>query len=427
MAQSAEEYDAEQEKLLHKSEGEPSDDDVRLDIPKGPEVNPEVYRDVVPLLFRGFLTISAEINNVQIVFKSLNQHEFEMVRLLGGYTGDNATTRFWNMFLAYGVFVIDGQNVLVDRHRWMPKIAETFNDMQPGARSKVIRHLSELNRRAANATILTEAYAMENYSRYRWAQVHGLDLTLPAVTGIGGTDQIGLNWAQLAWRALNYFEDMSQTHERDWENAKFVGSCSAGKGISKVYNRDHDRHRKEAEDRIARKDRVLRHVFEGVPLDEDKVLRNGQVVQVAQTVEQLADQLEKTLRGEKDWHDEVVDAHEKRVRDQVQAQQAQRIMLAEESERKFEGRRVLGGTDMQGLTPQQAQERVQRARQIEAQKIANGFVYPDAEGQEKMERFLDRHGLLGPQIETTVETSDRDTSDVLPLPPPRDRGKPWRP
>lgn len=422
----AERYDEDQEKLRRTSEGEPDDEDVRVAIPTAPEVNPDVYRDVLPMIFRGFLTLSAEIHGVSFVFKSLNQHEFELVRLMGG-AASIRSSRFWDLFLAYGVFAIDGQNVLVDRQRWMSQIASTFRDMQPLAKNKVIRHLSELNRRAANATTLTEAYTTESYSRYRWAQVQGLDLSTPAVTGVPGTDLLGLNWAQLAWRALNYFEDTSAQQEREWENAKFIGSCSAGKGIQKVYNRDHDRHRKDAEQRIARKDRVLRHVMEGLPIDDTKTVRNGQVVEVAQTVEQLADQLDKSLRGEKDWHDQVVEQHEQRVKQQLQSRQEQFQELVRLSNEKFDGKRLVGSSELRGLSTAEVQERILRAKQLEAQAVAQGFVQPDAGQEERMSNFLDRHGLLGPGVETSIETSDRDPSGATPLPPSRDRGKPWRP
>lgn len=39
-----------------------------------------------------------------------------------------------------------------------------------------------------------------------------------------------------------------------------------------------------------------------------KVVRSDGSVQVARTVEELANQLQKDLRGERDWHDEVVAA-----------------------------------------------------------------------------------------------------------------------
>lgn len=427
MAQPAERYDEAQERLRQQAEGEQGEDDLRKAIPRAPEVNPEVYRDVVPLLFRGFLTLPAEINGVYFVFKSLNQHEFELVRLMGGGVGDTVPPRFWDLFLAHGVFLVDGQNVLVERQRWMPRIANVFRDLMPQAKAKVIRGLSELNRRAANATLLTEAYAMETYSRYRWAQFHGLDLSIPAVTGVGGTEGLGLNWAQLTWRALNYFEDLSAATERDWEHAKFVASSMAGKGIQKVYNRDHDRHRKEAEERIARKDKLLRHIFEGTPIEDGKTLRNGQVVTVAQTVEELADQLDKSLRGEKDWHDQVVEAHERRVREQNQAQHAQLRAMASEAADRFGDLSIVGGTDLTGLPSEEVQARIQRSKQLQAQALARGIVQPDPEKAERMEKFLTRHGLLGPEVETTVAPTERDPSQATPIPPQREPGKPWRP
>jgi hypothetical protein len=54
-----ERYEADQAKLRKELDGE-VDPKLSLQV-KPPEVNPEVYRDVVPLLFRGFLTVSAEI------------------------------------------------------------------------------------------------------------------------------------------------------------------------------------------------------------------------------------------------------------------------------------------------------------------------------------------------------------------------------
>lgn len=427
MPRAAGSYEEEQERLRRTSEGERDEDDPRLAIPKAPEVNPEVYRDVLPMLFRGFLTLPAEINGVFFVFKSLNHHEFEMVRLMGGGMGDHIPPRFWDLFLAHGVFLIDGQNVLVERQRWMPRIANVFRDLLPKAKAKVIRALSELNRRAANATLLTEAYAMETYSRYRWAQLHGLDLSMAAVTGVSGTDTLGLNWAQYTWRALNYFEDMSAATERDWEHAKFVASSMAGKGIQRVYNRDHDRRRKEAEERIARKDKLLRHVIEGAPMEDGTTIRNGQVVIVAQTVEELADQLDKSLRGEKDWHDQVIEAHEQRVKEQNSAQRAQLRTMAQDAAERFGDRSVVGETNLAPLSQAEVQERIQRSRQLQAQALARGVVSPEPEKEERMAKFLERHGLLGPDVETTVAPTDRDPSTATPIPPQREPGKPWRP
>ena len=396
---------------------------IRIPPPKEPEVNPEVYRDVIPMLTRGFLTEVAEINGVLFVFKSLNHHEMEMVKMVGGYRPDKAPSlRFWDLFLSYGVFMIDGSNILLDRDRWVHEIAKTFSVFPPDAKVRIIRHLSELNRRTVVATTLTEAYATENYSRYRWSQVAGLDLMSPALTGIGGTDRLGLNYAQLTWRSINYWEDMFEQSEREWENAKFVGSCFAGKGIQKVYNHDVDRRRKRKEDIIARKDQVLRLALFGEE-PNDKKQQGHAVVLAARTTEELAGQLEHDLRGEKDWHDQVIEAYDRLHRDTFQQQQERIKQLSEAHEDEFRGLSVVGGTDVaQGLTPAEVQERIQRRKQINNQHAHKQMA--QTQFQEKVERF---NSKLGYDIVVKTEKTDRDISDASPLPLPNHApGKPFR-
>lgn len=407
MAEAAEStYAAEQEALRKKQDGEVSlKDQLRV-----PEVNPEVYRDVTPMLFRGFLTVPATINDVHFVFKSLNQHEFELIRL-SGWEGSPA---FWDYFLAYAVLLVDGKNVIRDRDAWLDRLALTFHEMPRGARQKVIRYLSELNRRASDATILAEAYVMESASRFRWGQVQGLDLTQPAVTGIAGTELLGLNWAQLVWRALNYYEDMTLQTEREWEHAKFVGSCFAGKGVQKIYNQDNERRRKEHDERIARRERILRHVFEGTPLSQEQDAR-GRVMVHAKTVEELADQLEKSLRGEQDFHDRVISEWEAKQRQQLEDRRQHLHELVERNEAIFEGRSILGGTTIEGLTREEVEARAQRRRQLQAQANARMIVHPELHDP-KMSAFLDKQ---------FPEASSRDER-VVPLVSPREVGTPFR-
>ena len=291
-------YEDEQAKLLRQHEGKPAPaDEFHIQAPKEPEVDPKVYRDVEPMLFRGFLTVSAEIGNVLFTFKSLNHHEFDMLRLAGLNSGGVASEKVWNTFFAYCVFMIDGVNILPDRDRWISRLAGTFRELPKAARQLIVRHLSEINRRASDAVALTEAYATETYSRFRWAQMRGLDLSSPSVTGIHGTECLGLNWAQYIWRALNYFEDRNETLEREWEHAKFIGSCMAGKGISKVYQQDNDRRQKEKEERFARKDIILRQILLGEKLDEKQKQLQGAVLVSRRTVEDLTEQLEKDLKA----------------------------------------------------------------------------------------------------------------------------------
>jgi len=424
MSGAAQTYEAEQKKLQAEYSGQPQGD-IHITVPKEPEVNPEVYKDVEPMLYRGFLTVQAEINGVYFVFKSLNHHELELLRFSGGFRGDRVTAKFWDIFLAYGVFMVDGVNILAERDRWIPKLAETFGGLPKEARSMIVRHVGEVNRRSSNAVALTEAYAMEAMSRYRWMQLKGLDLSSPAVTGIEGTQRLGLNWAQHLWRALNHAEDRNEQHEREWENAKFVGSCFAGKGISKVYNQDNDRRRKDKEERLSRKDKVLREIVLGEKTEAHTLTIPGAVITAPRTVEELASQLEKDLRGDKDWHDKVIEAHETKIRNQYGERQAQLEVVAKENAVQFGDRSVVGGSDVQGLTPEEVAARVERRKQLQAQEAARRQVHPEIQ-DEKTQNFLNKWGVLGPEVATEISTTDQDISGAVPLPTVRAPATPFR-
>jgi hypothetical protein len=277
-------------------------EDIRIPAPKEPEVDPRIYRDVESMLFRGFLVLPASINRVNFVFKSINHREYEYLQWMTGPVGlstGKSVDKYYRSFMAYGVFMIDGQNILPEREIWVPQLEEMFAALPNGAKSKIIQYLSEVNRKASDALILTEAYQIESYSRYRWNQYKGLDLMSSSSTGINGTNNIGLNYAQLVWRALNQYEDMKDSAEREWDNAKFIGSCFAGKEIRKLYSQDKDRRNKEREEKIKRRDKLIRQVL--LRESPEEAQNQGRyVMQVARTSEELADQLERILRGERD-------------------------------------------------------------------------------------------------------------------------------
>lgn len=377
MTDAVQRYEAEQARLRRQEGIESGEDGVRIEPPKPPEVNPEILKDVEPLLFRGFLYVGAEINEVPFVFKSLNQHEFELLYLTVNPQTRQGVRRFYDYFLAYGVLMVDGVNVLPERDQWLPEIAKTFGDLDDNARRKVIRNLSEINRRASRATVLTEVYCMESMSRLRWSQYQTIDLTSPAVTGFAGTQNLGMNWAQLTWRAVNYFEDQREAHEREWENAKFIAGAFAGsKGLASVNSQDKQRREKDQNDRLARRDKVLRSVLLGESFGDET--SKGRPMKVARTVEELADQLEKDLRGEKDWHDQVVEEHERKAREAYDQRQQRLQDLRTAHIEQYGDRAVIGGTDaLEGLTPEQVQRRLRQRREETARRLASPPAYPE--------------------------------------------------
>lgn len=422
MDEAGQTYEDEQAALKQKYEGG-GGDDLHITAPEPfPEVNPEVFRDVEPLLFRGFITQAAEINGVSFVFKSINHREYELIGLStgGDFSKPSRVQSYYNLFLAYGVLMVDGQNVLGHRDQHISDLSQFFSDLPLGAQKKVIRYLSEINRRASRAVTLTEAFTIEAQSRLRWAQLRDMDMTSVAATGFPGSETLGLNWGQLTWRALNFYEDQRIQSEADWENAKFVASSMAGKGMSKVHSADRDRREKERKERIERRDKILRFAVLGEPMDK-VVSAGGPPVKVASTVAELADQLEKDLKGEKDWHDQVVEEQERRTREAYEQKSRRLQDLMEQHEQESGGKRVSGGSELAGLTPQQVQERLLRRRQLLAQKAASQIVYPELY-DERYSEFMDKWNL---PAAVAPKPTDRDPSSATPL-VARPKGTPWR-
>lgn len=361
MAHSAAEqtYEAQQHKL-REAHGLDEDDAETPEV-EIPEINPAVFKDVDPLLFRGFLTVPATINDVSFIFKSLNHHEFEWLSLTHTFRGAKAVQRYHAMFLAYGVAAAGGINVLKDRDEHLERLAGFFEGLPKGAQRRVVRHLSEVNRRATRAVLLTEPFVMENSSRLRWVQLKGMDLSSTAVTGFEGSQTLGLNWGQLTWRALNYLEDLKENAEREWENTKFIASSMAGKGIQRIYNADKRRRQEARTEQLARREKIIRYALLNEPLEESR--QQGNVI-VARTVGELTDQLERDLKGEKDWHDRVIEDHENRVRAEMQ-QRAEAVHEARAAHiQQFGERPVIAQTSTTGLTRAELQKRL-KERQVE--------------------------------------------------------------
>ena len=401
--------------------------DIVIDAPKEPEVNPIIYRDVESLIFRGFLILPTQINGVDFIFKSINHHEFEYIQWVSGSFGESRTEkaidRYYSTFLSYCIFMIDGENILPNRAKHIPQLQEFFNSLPPDSKTKVIRNLSEVNNRSSNAVTLTKAYQGERTSRFKWGQYRGLNLMSPASNGIPGSDQLGINYAQLVWRALNYYEDLRENSEREWDNSKFIGSCFAGKGVQKIYTQDKDRRQKEKEDRLKKRDQLIRQVMLREDPEEQKKSTRG-TMQVARTVDELADQLQKNLRGERDWHDEVVAAEQKRLLDQFNDRKVQLRELAEQREKEHGNLPYMTQSSMEGLTDAEVQQRIAMRKQLTYQRENARMVYPEML-DEKVDTFFEHMGSDDTYQGTRLGTTDRDTSSALPIPPARPRGTPF--
>lgn len=284
------------------------------------KVSTNVWDELETYIFRCFLTASANFSGIDFVFKTLNHHEVMNIAYHRPITGssEEVQRRYHATFISYSIFMMDGENVLLERTKNMRRLVKIFEKFDNTALEKIISNLSHLNKRASFLFPLTEVYIHENQSRSRWLQTKQVTVNTPSVTGIVGSDTIGMNYCQQVWTSLNQLQDLKDEIERDWNHSKFVGSCFNGKGVRPIEERDRGRREKERQEHDELKMKVLYRYLnrddKGNSIDPEDVmtLPDGRRVKVesrksSQTVDELADELSASLSGEKDAHDIAIE------------------------------------------------------------------------------------------------------------------------
>lgn len=289
------------------------------------KVDDGIWDELEKYLFTGFLTSSANILDRTFVFKSLNHNEIRNLDFFRPLRKSSLDVKisFRSSFIAHSIIFIDGENVLHDRMNHIRKLMETIGKVPSGIQEEMINNLSSLNSRANRLHPLTEVYAHENRSRFKWLHVQSAPINSSIITGISGTESLGMNYCQQMWVALNRLLDSRDRVEAEWSNAKFIGGCFAGKGMRTIEEKDKARKEKESLELQELKSKVLYRYLNRNAGPEDIAakqisLPDGRMATVekmfrAESVEELANQLSSALSDEKDYHDKVIEIKQKEL------------------------------------------------------------------------------------------------------------------
>lgn len=304
------------------------------------QVDSSVWDELETYLYRSFLTSPSVLGGMNVIFKTLNHHEIQNINLHRPVLGSSEEVQrnYRSAMIAYSTFMIDGENVLPNRASNLRKLMNLFDKLDNSIMEKIIQNLSLLNKRATFLFPLTEVYIHENRSRFKWLHIKQTNINSPTVTGIPGTDVIGMNYCQQTWTSLNHLQDMKEEIERDWNNAKFVGSCFNSKGVRSLEEKDRGRREKERQDSDDLKIKVLYRYLNrderGNSIEPDDVmtLPDGRKVtvekrEIAQTVDELARQLSSSLSGEKDKHDEIIEKALQQIKEKRENADRERVNL----------------------------------------------------------------------------------------------------
>jgi hypothetical protein len=289
------------------------------------KVDDGVWDELEKYLFTGFLTSPAHVLGRTFIFKSLNHNEIRNLEYFKPLRMSSLDVKisFRSSFIAHSILFIDGENVLHNRMDHIRKLMETIGKIPSGIQEEMINNLSSLNSRASRLYPLAEVYAHENKSRFKWLYTKDTPVNSPIVTGISGTESIGMNYCQQMWVALNRLLDSRDRIEAEWSNAKFIGGCFAGKGMRTIEEKDKARKEKENLELQELKSKVLYRYLNRNAGPEDIAakqisLPDGRMATVekmfrAESVEELANQLSSALSDEKDYHDKVIEIKQKEL------------------------------------------------------------------------------------------------------------------
>ncbi len=304
-----------------------------------------LYDDVVELLHTGFLTQRFEINGIQIVLKSLNSREVTSLLL----RGSQGTEIDWiRHHIAASVHMVNGYAIepQYGANQAWHVYQEWVKNIHHEQALVIYVYITSLRNRVDRAIKITDAYCHERYSRSRWR--------------MNGTPSGDWNIVQQLWVSFNEAEDNYDRDLRQWQHTRSIVGSMSGKGAKSL---------KEAEDKWREKKNAETHrvienavnwVISGDRSEQKPLVVSfgGQTFEVpkvhaAQTIEEMEAEMMRAVRGEKDYHDLMMDQykefHRKRLEEARQKQQAAREAAWGSQEESG----LQGETRLVGYTPDQ--------------------------------------------------------------------------
>lgn len=284
------------------------------------------------------------IGNTNLVLKSISDFEYENIKLSSGVREDSLYNfNFHINYLYHSLYMVNGLNVLETSNRDSVKIIKLLRSFPNTIVKAIFNELDILAERSHNCSRAVEQYSLGNESRYNWRFRKNMLINSPNLTGIRGTDRLGLNQFQKYWMVLNLNEDSKESFEERYSLAKFVASFTDPKGVKKVESAD--KLKKEEEEERKERLRVIGTEEEVKYLSGPTDTRTG-----------IIDELEKQMRGEKDDHDKAIEEYEEKLRLDMLSQMKD-IKRVRDEKRK-EG--VFRLEEARAITPEEMAERLAR-------------------------------------------------------------------
>lgn len=339
-------------------------------------IKEEAYQKLSDMVYKGFITMACGLSGISIVLKTVNEKEYDLVKLYSGVKDKNYVSRFNMYYFVFSLFLVDGENILKDRDKKIKEIYEFLKNLPKELYLKISEELGLLRVSTEESVKFLEGFCYTSQSRRIWKLVKGKLPNSESLTGIPGTGQLGLNVYQENWILVNKMLDDEEAYDRDFSLAILVASASNPKGCRGISSK-HDAHKQTNRERREK-------MASTGSSKEQKWKPTGWAAPV-DTAEELVAELMRQMEGKKDKHDLFIEEHMRKVREKAdqQTQEAERKLDIIRKKRKEEGgpsiissQRVLSKKETDKLM---------------SKKFNNLLLTPDSKKEEK-DRYFKKTG-----------------------------------
>ena len=304
-----------------------------------------IYADVEQLIDPGFLSHTVLIGECSLTLRSLPTTS---LHALFPRIEHSVGSDWKRWFIAHSLWIAGGY-VIEEEPNSPYHVFQNIRNLRIEFVDVLVSCCIGLRNRVERATLLSRGYCQEEYSRGNWR--------------LSGAPPGPLNFLQKIWVAHNKAADRHDHQLGEWAHTRAIaGSMSgkAAKAIQKSMDSWTTRHQDFSQRAI---EDTVNWVIQGNKAEQQPltVTVDGKTYEVptvhsAQTVEDLQAEMDRAMRGEKDYHDIIVDqykaAHRARL---LKAREEQQKAWAESTEAGGEVG-VTGTSQLVGYTPDQLAE-----------------------------------------------------------------------
>jgi hypothetical protein len=338
----------------------------------------EAYQLLSDLVFKGFISLNITAARQTLIFKTLNDKEYQLIKLYAGLKDDpDYTNRFNTAYIVFSLLMINGENILHKREERFNELYDFFINIPRALFKKILSEIVSIRDTAVEAGGFVEGFSYTNFSRNIWRTLGNGYPNREDFTGIPGTNKLGLNAYQENWIMINRMMDEEEAYNDRFTSALLIASASNFKGARRT-RALHDASRQKI------KEKRKKIAQEGL-IKKSNWTEQGWAAPV-DTAEELVAELERQMKGYKDRHDKFIEEYMKGLEKAADDKKAESEKKLKEAQDKNKDLPMLSGS-------QRVLDEAEAAEMM-SKKPNNLVIVPSDEvaTQEQHDRFYKKIG-----------------------------------